>query len=66
MAQCSVLCKRNLPQNSIRSWIHTNKGAMESFAKDGGYTWSPIEADALEFERTAYLRDQIKALKALA
>ena len=33
-----------MKDGSIRSWIRTNKGAMESCSKDGGYTWSPIEA----------------------
>ena len=33
-----------MKDGSIRSWIRTKKGAMESFSKDGGRTWSPIEA----------------------
>ena len=33
-----------MKDGSIRSWIRTNKGAMESFSKDGGSTWSPVVA----------------------
>ena len=33
-----------MKDGSIRSWIRTDKGAMESFSKDGGSTWSPVVA----------------------